>query len=247
MIWSPLKITKSGFSWSRSRPTNSNVLGSASHFSPLGVGGISSLQTPVPVLRCKSAACMILNLPFSLTLGIGLEWGAFFPRLMLSLASCPSPLFSRSSGVPAIRQPSLGSTASAPNSTSTEVMIWFEPFACRFAACFNHIPLGLPSHFSFASPFTPCAGSSRPTVTSKITWSSGNMSSSFLRLTCTYALFTQPLPKYRSFSIRCQTSASSLHVLNILRLEQDLIVISVTMRPGWCAGSALCSAEGRTR
>ncbi len=51
---SPERITRSGFSLSRTRPMKSRVRGSASHLPPLRVEGSASRQMPRPVERWRS-------------------------------------------------------------------------------------------------------------------------------------------------------------------------------------------------
>lgn len=185
---------------------------------------MASLHAPTPVLRCRSAICMILNRPLSGILGRGFltSWGA--PRRTVRCAVCGGE--SRSSGVPVMAQPSRGSAASSPKRTSMSVTAWSESLDFFLLERLSHTPDGRDSH-------PPVPGFSRPTDTSMTTLSSSPRSSSFFRLTKTYARLVQErLPRYRSFSMRCHTVGSRSQDEKRLSGEHEATVTSVTTRPG---------------
>lgn len=182
---------------------------SASHLPPLCPGGSGSLQIPRPVLRCRSLTCRILNFPSFLTLGTGFSTLCGGPLRMLNRASGSSVGLSISSAFSRTSQPGRGSTASAPNRTSTAVITFFESLSCRFELRFSQMPPDRDSHFSSPCPASPMAGSNLPIRTSVITFSSGTRSSSLFRFMCTYAAETHALFRYRSFSMRCHSFGSS--------------------------------------
>lgn len=159
----------------------------------------------------------------------------------------PLPALSSSSGVSLISHPGRGSTASAPNSTSTAVMTALLSLSFFFPLRFSQMPPGRASHFSAACPLSPTAGSSRPIRTSSTTLSVPVSSSSRLRLMCSQAELVQPVDRYRSFSMRCHLSGSRRQAEKGLRLLQVLSVMSVITRPGVWRGRWLCSDWGSTR
>ena len=233
--WSPVRITRSGFSTSKTFPMNFTVSGSASLTGRLFPwASIASLQTPTPVTMCVSEIWTILNLPSSLTLkavqasGLGLA----LPRSTLSFATGTFGWALSWSDDRMRVHCGRGSTASTPKRTSTSVTAW--SILPENLLLSTQIPPGRLSH-EWSE-----LGLGSPILISITSRSSGTSSSSFASATYNHARCWD-VYEYRSFSTRCHMRGSSSQVEGGTVGEKMHTVRSMTT--GWATTAVVWEVD----